>query len=125
MEVSYRCLTGNARVKGYEAAPSSAKRKLPNWFRVVLRKQRDWLHGGAPANISSVSPATGLVGTQATITGSGFGVQGASQVQIGTQPLTVNTGAIPASSPRLPLALQLGTSLSPREPNIAMLFSFT
>src|SRR4051812_19459134 len=77
------------------------------------------------ANISSVSPATGLVGTQATITGSGFGAQGTSQVQIGTQPLTVNTGAIPASSPRLPLALQLGTSLSPREPNRAMLFSFT
>lgn len=29
-------------------------------------------------------------------------------MQIGNQSLTVNTGAIPASSPRLPLALQLG-----------------
>jgi hypothetical protein len=83
---------------------------LPSWWRPIKhqRKSSNWAGGE----------------TQATITGSGFGAQGTSQVQIGTQPLILNTGATLASSPRFPLALHLGTSLSPREPNRAMLFSF-
>lgn len=60
----WKCLTGNAGVKGYEAAPSSAKRKLRNWFSVVLRKQRDswWRHTSKHQQRKSSNRAGGDAG---------------------------------------------------------------
>lgn len=53
--------------------------------------------------ISTIFPASGLVGTQVTVTGSGFGaIQGAGQIRIGGQAMTVSswsdTGIVAAIS---------------------------
>ena len=44
-----------------------------------------------PPQITGISPATGIVGTPITITGSGFqGARGSNNASIGTTPLTIN-----------------------------------
>jgi IPT/TIG domain len=79
----------------------------------------------APApNISGISPTTGPVGTQVTISGSGFGLsQGGSTVTLNGAPVTVNTWSdtsisitIPSGATTGPVVVSVAPSMTNSNP---------
>jgi len=115
------------RVKGYGAAPPSAKTGVAKLvFRVVFASNVIGFHSGAPANISSVSQQPGWWGRRPPSPASGFGVSRRQPgLQIGTSNLDREHWSETSIIATTPWRCNWEHHCHREKPNIAMLFSFT